>query len=157
VSLLKDFKEFAVRGNVIDLAVGIIVGASFNKIVDVIVNGILLPPIGFITGGLNFSDKKIILKHATADPSGKIIQPENAIKYGDLIQTTVVFIITAFAVFLAIRGINTLRRKSHEKSEEPSIKELPAQEKLLTEIRDMLKAGMQTYTHLPTNGRKNLS
>src|SRR5437868_4070002 len=112
---LREFKEFAIRGNVIDLAVGIIVGASFNKIVDVFVNGILMPPLGYVTGGLNFSDKKIIIKHAVTDSSGRITEPENAIKYGELLQSTIVFIITAFAVFILIKGINALRKKHAEK------------------------------------------
>jgi len=132
---IKEFKEFAIRGNVVDLAVGVIIGAAFNKIVDVFVNGIILPPLGYITGGLNYSDKKLILRHAITDASGKIIEPENAIKYGELIQTTIVFLITALAVFILIKGINTLRRKENEnKVVEPS-----NQEKLLTEIRDLLK------------------
>jgi large conductance mechanosensitive channel len=139
MSFLKDFKEFAIRGNVIDLSVGIIVGASFNKIVDVIVNGILLPPIGLITGGLNFADRKLILKHAVTDPSGKILQPENTIKYGELIQSTIVFTITAFAVFIMIRGISNLRRKHPDESKAEVAKEAPPEEKILGEIRDLLK------------------
>src|SRR4051812_23888122 len=112
---IKEFKEFAIRGNVIDLSVGIIVGASFNKIVDVIVAGIIMPPLGLITGGLNFSDKKIIIRRPVYNASGKIVEPENAIKYGELIQATIVFLITAFAVFLLIKAINLLRKKHAEK------------------------------------------
>lgn len=140
MKFFKDFKEFAIRGNIIDLAVGIIVGASFNKIVDVIVNGVLLPPIGLATGGLNFKDKKIILKKALLDDAGNIIRPENALKYGELIEATVVFIITAFAVFLLIRAINAMRREHQLKNPKPTpATPMPPQEKLLTEIRDLLK------------------
>jgi large conductance mechanosensitive channel len=139
ITFFKDFKEFAIRGNIIDLSVGIIVGASFNKIVDVIVNGVILPPIGLVTGGLNFKDKKIVLKEAVLDNAGKIIRPENAVKYGELIETTIIFIITAFAVFLLIRAINAMRREHHEKNTKEAQKALPPQEKLLTEIRDILK------------------
>ena len=135
MGFIKEFKEFAIRGNVVDLAVGVIIGASFNKIVDVFVNGIILPPLGYITGGLNYSDKKLILRHAITDASGKIIEPENAIKYGELIQATIIFVITAFAVFILIKGINTIRRKQDENK----TAELTKQEELLTEIRDLLK------------------
>jgi len=135
MGFIKEFKEFAIRGNVVDLAVGVIIGAAFNKIVDVFVNGIILPPLGYITGGLNYTDKKLILRHAITDTSGKIIETENAIKYGELIQATIIFVITAFAVFILIKGINTIRRKQDENKAE----ELSNQEKLLTEIRDLLK------------------
>ena len=135
MGFIKEFKEFAIRGNVVDLAVGVIIGAAFNKIVDVFVNGIILPPLGYVTGGLNYNDKKLILRHAITDTSGKVIEPENAIKFGELIQTVIVFIITAFAVFIMIKGINALRRK-HDESKAI---ELSNQEKLLTEIRDLLK------------------
>ncbi|MGQ0827791.1 MAG: large-conductance mechanosensitive channel protein MscL [Bacteroidota bacterium] len=135
MGFIKEFKEFAIRGNVVDLAVGVIIGASFNKIVDVFVNGIILPPLGYITGGLNYNDKKLILRHAITDTSGKVTEPENAIKYGELIQAVIIFIITAFAIFILIKGINTIRRKQDEDKAE----ELSHQEKLLTEIRDLLK------------------
>lgn len=140
MNFFKDFKEFAIRGNIIDLAVGIIVGASFNKIVDVIVNGVLLPPIGLVTGGLNFKDKKIILKKAVLNDAGKVISPENALKYGELIEAFVIFVITAFAVFLLIRAINAMRREHQLKHPKPTANTpMPPQEKLLTEIRDLLK------------------
>lgn len=135
MGFIKEFKEFAIKGNVVDLAVGVIIGAAFNKIVDVFVNGIILPPLGYITGGLNFNDKKLVLRHAISDASGKIIEPENAIKYGELIQNIIVFTITAFAVFILIKGINALRRKQ----EKDKAEELSSQEKLLVEIRDLLK------------------
>ena len=114
MGFIKEFKEFAIKGNVVDLAVGVIIGAAFNKIVDVFVNGIILPPLGYVTGGLNFNDKKLILRHAVTDASGKIIEPENALKYGELIQNIIVFTITAFAVFILIKGINALRRKQEK-------------------------------------------
>lgn len=135
MGFLKDFKDFAIRGNVVDLAVGVIIGASFNKIVDVIVNGIILPPIGLVTGGLNFADKKVILRHAVHDAHGKVIEPENALRYGELIQAIIIFVITAFAIFMLIRGLKRLHiEKEKEEKKEPS-----TQEKLLMEIRDLLK------------------
>ncbi|HEY6163098.1 MAG TPA: large-conductance mechanosensitive channel protein MscL [Bacteroidia bacterium] len=135
---LREFREFAVRGNMIDLAVGIIVRASFNKIVDVFVHGILMPPLGYLTGGLNFADKKIVIRKALFDPQGRLHEPENAIKYGEMIQAIIIFIITAFAVFVLIKGINILRKRHAEKG--GSKEEAPtAEEKLLMEIRDLLK------------------
>jgi large conductance mechanosensitive channel len=135
---LRDFKEFAIRGNMIDLAVGIIVGASFNKIVDVFVHGILMPPIGLVTGGLNFSDKRIVIRHAVVGEDGKVIEPENSIRYGEMIQATLVFIITAFAVFMLIRAINILRKNhAHEKITKEDAP--TGEEKILIEIRDLLK------------------
>src|SRR5687767_10569954 len=100
MSFLKEFKNFAVRGNVVDLAVGVVIGAAFNKIVDAFVKGIMMPPLGYLTGGMDFTDKKIVLQPAVLDDKGVIITPENAIRYGDFIQATIVFVITAFAVFL---------------------------------------------------------
>lgn len=138
-TFFSDFKEFAIRGNVIDLSVGVIVGASFNKIVDVFVHGILMPPLGYITGGLNFADKKLVIKPAILDAAGKVIEPENAFKYGELIQATIVFAITALAVFLLIRGINALRRRHAEAPKKEEAPPLTTEEKLLTEIRDLLK------------------
>jgi large conductance mechanosensitive channel len=140
MGFFKEFKEFAMRGNVIDLAVGLILGASFGKIVDVFVNGLLLPPIGLLTDGLNLADKKIILRKAVIDASGNITEPENAIRYGDLIQAIIVFLITVFAVLILVRSVNKLKRVQAAKTEAGSQAEIPPQEKLLTEIRDILKS-----------------
>ncbi|MDQ3046618.1 MAG: large-conductance mechanosensitive channel protein MscL [Bacteroidota bacterium] len=136
MAFLKEFRNFAIRGNVVDLAVGVVIGAAFNKIVDAFVKGILMPPLGYITGGVDFTDKKIILQRAVIDAKGEVLSPENAIKYGEFIQSTIVFIITAFAVFLMIKMINALRKKDQEAAPVP---DPTTQEILLAEIRDLLK------------------
>ncbi|HSZ25744.1 MAG TPA: large conductance mechanosensitive channel protein MscL, partial [Cytophagaceae bacterium] len=108
MSFIKEFKEFAMKGNVIDLAVGVIIGGAFNKIVDSFVKGIMMPPLGLLTGGVDFKDKKIILAEAVKNEKGDIVHPENAFLWGDFVQNIIVFLITAFAVFLLIKAINTM-------------------------------------------------
>jgi large conductance mechanosensitive channel len=132
MGFIKEFKEFAMRGNVIDLAVGVIVGASFGKIVTALVDDVIMPPIGYILGGIDFANKKIVLQAAIE--AKKI--PEIAIKYGSFINTVIQFVIIAFCVFLLIKFINTLQRKM---GEETAKTELSKDQKLLTEIRDLLK------------------
>lgn len=132
MGFIKEFKEFAMRGNVIDLAVGVIVGASFGKIVTALVDDVIMPPIGYILGGIDFANKKIVLQ--AADEARKI--PEVAIKYGSFINTVIQFVIIAFCVFLLIKFINTLQRKMGEGTVKT---ELSKDQKLLTEIRDLLK------------------
>ena len=131
MEIVEEFKKFIMRGNVIDLAVGIIIGGAFGKIVSSFVNDILMPPIGVILGGVNFSDLKLVLK-AASDKS-----PEVALKYGSFIQASVDFLIIAAAIFSMIKVINMMQKKEEEKP--AALKEIPAQEKLLTEIRDLLK------------------
>jgi len=130
--MLKEFKEFISRGSVIDLAVGIIIGAAFGKIVSSLVNDLLMPPIGLLVGGINFTGLKLVIKEASGTAEAV------AINYGNFIQTGVDFIIIAFAIFILIKGINKLRKKQDEKPAPP--KEPSGEEKLLTEIRDILKA-----------------
>jgi large conductance mechanosensitive channel len=131
MSMLKEFKEFAMKGNVVDLAVGVIIGGAFGKIVSSLVADIFMPILGLITGGINFSDMAIKLKDASAD--GKV--PAVLLAYGKFIQNTIDFIIVAFAIFLLVKAINSFKRKQEEAPAAP-----PAQEVLLTEIRDLLKA-----------------
>lgn len=129
--MLKEFKEFAMRGNVIDLAVGLVIGAAFSKIVSSLVNNIIMPPLGVLIGGVDFSDLRIVLKEAQGEVA------EVSMDYGILIQTIVEFVIIAFAVFIVIKGINSLKRK---KEEAPAAPPAPPEDvKLLTEIRDLLK------------------
>ncbi|WP_313224700.1 large-conductance mechanosensitive channel protein MscL [Stutzerimonas nitrititolerans] len=131
MSFLSEFKTFAVRGNVIDMAVGIIVGAAFGKIVSSFVDGVVMPPLGLLIGGVDFSDLVIVLKEAVGDA------PAVTLNYGMFIQTVVDFVIIAFAIFLAIKAINTLKR---QEAEAPSAPPAPTKEEvLLTEIRDLLK------------------
>src|SRR5271155_572173 len=108
VTFLKDFRAFIARGNVIDLAVGVIIGAAFGKIVSSLVDQVVMPPIGLITGGVDFSQLKIVLK--AADAAAK--KPEVAIAYGAFINTCIQFLIIAFVIFLIVQAVNTLRRQS---------------------------------------------
>lgn len=128
MGLLKEFKEFAIRGNVIDMAVGIIVGAAFGKIVSSLVADVVMPPIGVLLGGVDFSDLAITVKAATETAPAVIIA------YGKFIQTIIDFTIVAFAIFIAIKVINKLKRAQEAAPAAPSKEEL-----LLTEIRDLLK------------------
>lgn len=138
MKMLKEFKDFAMRGNVIDLAVGIIIGAAFGKIVSSIVNDIIMPPIGLLVGGIDFKDIAITMKDAVVDPAtGKLVKAAVTLKVGNFIQSIVDFTIVAFAIFLLIRGINRLGKK---KEEAPAPPPVPSkEEELLTEIRDLLK------------------
>ena len=130
MSILKELKEFAVKGNVIDLAVGVIIGAAFGKIVSSLVTDIIMPPIGLLLGGLDFKDIKIHLKPAV----GK--NPEVTMNIGVFINTAIDFVIVAFVIFMAIKGINALKRKQEEA---PAAAPAPTNEEvLLTEIRDLL-------------------
>lgn len=132
MGILKEFKEFAMRGNMIDMAVGIIVGGAFGKIVSSLVNDIILPPLGALLAGINFSQFAITLKQATAD------KPVVMLGYGKFIQTVVDFLIITLAIFFAIvKPVNIFRRK--ERPAPPPPLQLSNEEKLLTEIRDLLK------------------
>jgi large conductance mechanosensitive channel len=134
MGLLKEFKEFAMRGNVIDLAVAVIIGGAFGKIVTSFVNDILMPPLGLLMGGVDFKDLKLLLKEGT---EGIAAVTWN---YGMFIQNIIDFLIIAFAIFMAIRAMTKLqRRKAEEPAPEPAPPEPTNEEKLLTEIRDLLK------------------
>jgi large conductance mechanosensitive channel len=134
MSMLKEFKEFAMRGNVIDLAVGVVIGGAFGKIVTSLVDQIIMPPIGMLTGGIDFSQMKWVLKPAdNTDPAHKIA--EVAIGYGTFINTLIQFLIIAFAIFLVVKAINRLTKKQEAAPAPP-----PADVVLLTEIRDLLKS-----------------
>jgi len=131
MSLINEFKAFAVRGNVVDMAVGIVIGAAFGKLVSSFVDGVIMPPLGLLIGGVDFSDLAIVLKDAVGEA------PAVVLRYGAFIQTVVDFVIIAFAIFMAIKAINHLKRKE---AEAPSAPPAPSKEELLlTEIRDLLK------------------
>ena len=139
----EEFKTFAMRGNVIDMAVGVVIGGAFGKITTSIVNDIIMPVIGAITGGVNFADWKIVLKEAVANAEG-VIDPatEIAITYGNTIAIILDFIIIAFAVFCMVKALNNLHKKKEEPAPEPEPEPAPpapTTEELLAEIRDLLK------------------
>ena len=135
--LLSDFKEFAMRGNVIDMAVGVIIGGAFGKIVSSLVDDLIMPVVGVITGGMDFKDLSYTLKDPVLDAAGKVVQEAVTINYGMFIQNIVDFLIVAFCIFMAIRIMQKFRKQEEEKAEEPAA---PAEDiQLLTEIRDLLK------------------
>lgn len=131
MSVMKEFREFAIKGNVVDLAVGIIIGVAFGKIVTSFVGDVLMPPLGLLIGGIDFSNLAIVLKAAGAGTEAVVI------RYGVFLQTIVDFVIVAFAVFIVVRLINRLRRKEAVAPATPAAP--TAQEQLLTEIRDLLR------------------
>ncbi|MDX1591499.1 MAG: large-conductance mechanosensitive channel protein MscL [Balneolaceae bacterium] len=131
MALLQDFKKFAMRGNVIDLAVAVVIGAAFGRIVTSLVNDVIMPPIGYLLGGVDFTEFSWTLAEATADAAAVTVN------YGIFIQQIVNFLIVAFAIFMVIRAFEKMKRKQEEKPAEPASP--PAQEVLLTEIRDLLK------------------
>ena len=133
MSIIKEFKEFAVKGNVVDMAVGIIIGAAFGKIVTSVVGDVIMPPIGLMIGGVDFSDLAVVLKEATADT------PAVTIAYGKFIQTILDFTIVAFAIFMVVKGINRLKRKEEAAPTPPANPAPSKEELLLTEIRDLLR------------------
>ena len=109
MSIIKEFKDFAVKGNAVDMAVGIIIGAAFGKVIGSLVNDVIMPPLGFLIGGVDFKNLKIVLKAATIDA------PAVSINYGQFINTTIDFLIVAFTIFLVIKGINSLKKTQTKK------------------------------------------
>jgi large conductance mechanosensitive channel len=138
MSFLTEFKTFAMRGNVVDLAVGVVIGAAFGKIVSALVDGIIMPPIGLALGGVNFSDLAITLKDAVVGPDGVVVAEAVLWKYGAFLQTIIDFLIIAFTIFVVVKVMNRLKRKEEAAPAAPA--EPSAEVKLLTEIRDALKA-----------------
>lgn len=139
---LSEFRDFAVKGNMIDMAVGIIIGGAFGKIVTSLVSDIIMPPIGLLVGGVNFTEWNVVLKEAVME-NGEIITPALTLNYGNFIQVLFDFIIIALAIFFVIRGINKVKDMSaKKKAEEEAAAPAPEPSKeeiLLTEIRDLLK------------------
>lgn len=133
---IQEFKDFALKGNVMDMAVGIIIGGAFGKIITSLVNDIIMPPIGLITGS-SFSDSKLVLRPAEVDAAGETIKEAIELNWGNFVQTTVDFFIIAFCIFLIIKGMNTFRKKEEAAPAAPA--PTPEDIQLLREIRDELK------------------
>lgn len=129
MSFIGEFKEFIARGNVMDLAVGVIIGAAFNKIVDSLVNDLIMPPLGLLLGDMDFSRYKLVLKPAVGET------PAVTLNYGNFISVLINFLILAFVIFLLVKGVNRLRRKQEDAPEEPAG---PTEKDILVEIRDLL-------------------
>lgn len=137
-NMLEEFKKFALRGNVIDLAVGVIIGAAFGKITSSLVENIMTPLLSLLTGGVDFSNRLVTLRPEIVDGAGTVVRDAVVMNYGLFIQSMIDFIIIAFAVFLFIKAINSLQRKEEAK-ENSAVK--PQQVLLLEEIRDLLRSG----------------
>lgn len=135
MTFFNQFKEFAVKGNVIDLAVGVIIGAAFGKIVSSFISDVVMPPLGLLVGGVDVKHLSLVLKGATQDANGVVVEAVT-LNYGMFIQNVVDFTFIAFVIFVSIKGINSLRGKAEATTEKP---EATPTEKLLEEIRDLLK------------------
>ena len=142
MAFLKEFKEFALKGNVMDMAVGVIIGGAFGKIVSSVVNDIIMPPVGLLVGGVDFSDMKLTLKQAVLDAAGAVVTPAVTWNYGAFVQQVVDFTILAFCVFLMVKLMNRLTKKPAPAPAPAPAPEPPKpsnEEVLLAEIRDLLK------------------
>jgi large conductance mechanosensitive channel len=135
MSILSEFREFIARGNVVDLAVGVIIGGAFGKIVTALVEDVIMPPIGLLMSGVDFSDLRLVLK---ADNLATAVDESVAIQYGAFLNTVIQFLIVAWVVFMLVKVVNTLRRTQAAAAPPPAPS---AQETLLAEIRDLLKSG----------------
>lgn len=133
MGMMSEFKEFAMRGNVVDLAVGVVIGAAFGKIVTALVDNVIMPPIGLLIGGVDFADLAITLKEASVNAAGEAV-PAVQIAYGEFINAIIQFIIVAFAIFLVVKAINRMHKAPEEAPAEPSEEVL-----LLREIRDGIR------------------
>jgi large conductance mechanosensitive channel len=136
MSLAKEFKDFISRGNVVDLAVGVIIGGAFGAIVGSLVKDVVMPPISYVLSGVDVASWKAVIAPAILDATGKVTKPEVAVTYGNFLQATLNFLIIALVIFLAVKGINSFKRKEAEAPAAPP--EPSAEAKLLTEIRDLL-------------------
>ena len=137
MGLLKEFKTFSMRGNVVDMAVGIIIGGAFGRIITSLVNDVVMPPIGLLLGGVDFADLKVVLKRETVDAVGTLV-PAVSVNYGIFVNTIINFIIIAFAIFMVIKAMNFAKKKEVAA---PATPQAPTvEEKILMEIRDILRA-----------------
>lgn len=136
---VSEFKEFIARGNVVDMAVGVIIGGAFGKIITSLVNDIFMPLLGVVTGGADFSGKKLVLSPAVVDASGEVVKAESALLYGSFIQNIIDFLLIALCIFFMTKVIAKMKDKLVKKEEKPEEPAKPTTEELLTEIRDLLK------------------
>lgn len=139
MGLVKEFKEFAMRGNVLDMAVGVIIGGAFGKIVSSLVNDIIMPLIGALLGHIDFTTLSATLRSATLNELGEVVKPAVVIPYGNFIQATVDFLIIALCIFFVLKAVNAVTRKREEAAPEPAEPVVPEDIQLLREIRDELK------------------
>lgn len=137
MKLLKEFKEFAVKGNMMDMAIGIIIGASFNKVIDVLAKQVILPPLSLLSDGANFSDKKLVLRDAVTDASGTISTAEVAVAYGKLLEVFLDFLIIGFTVFIVVKAMNRLRNKAQDEKDNTVV--TPKDIQLLSDLKKLME------------------
>ena len=149
MKFFKEFKEFAVKGNMMDMAVGIIIGASFNKVIDVLVKKIFMPPLSLMTDGLNYQDKRYILREAIINTAGEVTTQEVAIYYGELLEAFLDFLIVGLTVFIVVKAMNRLRTRSHDTTDKTvttpkDIELLSKLSDLMEEQNELLKSNTET-------------
>jgi large conductance mechanosensitive channel len=137
MKLIKEFKEFAVKGNMMDMAIGIIIGAAFNKVIDVLAKEVLLPPLSLLSDGANFEHKKLILREAVIDASDKVLVSEVAVAYGSLISVFIDFLVIGFTVFIIVKFMNRLRSKAQDTSDTTVV--TPKDIELLSDLRLLME------------------
>ena len=137
MKLIKEFKEFAVKGNMIDMAIGIIIGMAFNKVVDVLVKQIILPPLSLLTSGMNFINKKLILREAAINANGETTVEEVSIAYGSLIDSFLNFIIIGFIMFIIVKFMNQLRKKAQDENDKTVV--TPKDIQLLSDLKNLME------------------
>ncbi|WP_304145464.1 large conductance mechanosensitive channel protein MscL [Mesoflavibacter zeaxanthinifaciens] len=149
MKFLKEFKEFAVKGNMMDMAIGIIIGASFNKVIDVLVKKVFMPPLSLMTDGLNFQNKRYILREAIINTAGEVTTQEVAIYYGELLEAFLDFLIVGLTVFIVVKAMNRLRTRSHDTKDNTvttpkDIELLSKLSDLMEEQNELLKSNTET-------------
>ena len=137
MKLLKEFKEFAVKGNMMDMAIGIIIGAAFNKVIDVLAKQVLLPPLSLLSDGTNFQDKRLILREGVTDASGTITTSEVAVEYGKLFEVFLDFIIIGFTVFIVVKAMNKLRNRAQDTKDKTVV--TPKDIQLLSDLKVLME------------------
>ncbi len=137
MKLLKEFKEFAVKGNMMDMAIGIIIGAAFNKVIDVLAKQVLLPPLSMLSNGTNFQDKRLILREGATDASGTVTISEVAVEYGKLFEVFLDFIIIGFTIFIVVKAMNKLRNKAQDTKDETVV--TPKDIQLLSDLKVLME------------------
>jgi large conductance mechanosensitive channel len=137
MKLFKEFKDFAVKGNMMDMAIGIIIGAAFNKVIDVLVKKVMLPPLSLLSGNTNMADKRIVLKDAIIGPDGAITKAEVAIGYGALFEAAIDFLIIGFTIFIVVKFMNRLIKKAEDTSDATVV--TPKNIELLTRLTDLME------------------
>lgn len=137
MKLLKEFKEFAVKGNMMDMAIGIIIGAAFNKVIDVLAKQVLLPPLSLLSDGVNFQDKKMILREAVTDATGTVTTGEVAVAYGALFEVFLDFLIIGFTIFMVVKAMNRLRSKAQDTEDKTVV--TPKDIELLSDLKQLME------------------